>query len=283
MQGMADFVAGALAGAVDKLVEHPFDTVKVRVQTGFAPTAVAAARKTWHTEGPSGFYRGVGAPLSGAMFEAAISLCAYGRFQNIFRDPNSGDTQSLLEPWQYAAAGAGTGITSAFVLTPVELVKVRVQARATASNVRGALRSVLVRKGVRGLYAGASLTLLRDIPGNAALFGTYDGIVVSHFCRRFGCSRRELPAWVFPVAGAIGGAAYWMVSYPVDTVKSQMQLGGQTAAGAVRVLRLELRTGGLRGLYRGFGITVVRALPANATTFIAYEQARRHLYAYLSL
>eukprot|EP01065_Artemidia_motanka_P034965 TRINITY_DN42943_c0_g1_i1.p1 TRINITY_DN42943_c0_g1~~TRINITY_DN42943_c0_g1_i1.p1 ORF type:complete len:284 (+),score=61.61 TRINITY_DN42943_c0_g1_i1:51-902(+) len=279
--GMVDFGAGAVAGAADKIVEHPFDTVKVRVQTGYAPTVRACVRKTLTTEGPRGFYRGVCAPLSGAMVEAGISLWTYGMLQSRMRAQGA-DSQMLLPWYQHALAGAGTGFTSAGLLTPVELIKVRLQARASQQNARRAIRAVLLRRGLRGLFTGLPLTLLRDVPGNAALFGMYDGVVVQSYVGRGG-SRLDAPAWLFPLAGSAGGTTYWMVAYPADTLKSRLQAGDRTAAGLLRLARREIHNGGVRGLYRGLSITVLRSVPANAIAFVTYETTRRRMLTTLDI
>jgi ornithine carrier protein len=38
------------------------------------------------------------------------------------------------------------------------------------------------------------------------------------------------------------------------------------------------RAEGVRGFYRGLGVTVLRAIPANATIFAAFELASRLLH-----
>lgn len=66
---LRDFVAGGVGGICAVLVGHPFDLVKVRLQTaekGVYSGAIDAARKTIVREGPiRGLYAGVSAPLVG--------------------------------------------------------------------------------------------------------------------------------------------------------------------------------------------------------------------------
>ena len=85
-----------------------------------------------------------------------------------------------------------------------------------------------------------------------------------------GSARSELPPWKVCMAGSLAGMAYWGVPYPADVVKSKIQTGTHgvaTADGAqpsiAAVARQTLRTEGVRGFYRGCGMTVARAGPGN--------------------
>lgn len=73
MKALVDIFAGTIAGINVTIVGHPFDTLKVRLQT--QPTDKPIYKgvsdcffKTLKWEGPSGLYKGVQAPLIGQMF-----------------------------------------------------------------------------------------------------------------------------------------------------------------------------------------------------------------------
>jgi len=76
------------------------------------------------------------------------------------------------------------------------------------------------------------------------------------------------------VAGAAAGMSYNFVFYPADTIKSRMQttqvsgVGRQTFA---RVARDLWHDQGVKGFYRGCGITVFRSAPSSAFIFTIYE------------
>jgi solute carrier family 25 carnitine/acylcarnitine transporter 20/29 len=69
LSSLRDFVAGGVGGVCAVLVGHPFDLVKVRLQTaekGVYSGAMDVVRKTITREGPiRGLYAGVSAPLVG--------------------------------------------------------------------------------------------------------------------------------------------------------------------------------------------------------------------------
>eukprot|EP00475_Leptophrys_vorax_P026188 TRINITY_DN3679_c0_g1_i4.p1 TRINITY_DN3679_c0_g1~~TRINITY_DN3679_c0_g1_i4.p1 ORF type:complete len:281 (-),score=79.48 TRINITY_DN3679_c0_g1_i4:809-1651(-) len=59
-----DFLAGTVAGVILTLVGHPFDTVKVRLQTSTVFfSGIDCAMRTVRLEGPKALYRGMSGPL----------------------------------------------------------------------------------------------------------------------------------------------------------------------------------------------------------------------------
>jgi solute carrier family 25 (mitochondrial carnitine/acylcarnitine transporter), member 20/29 len=69
VSSLRDFAAGGVGGVCAVVVGHPFDLVKVRLQTaekGVYSGAMDVVRKTIAREGPiRGLYAGVSAPLVG--------------------------------------------------------------------------------------------------------------------------------------------------------------------------------------------------------------------------
>lgn len=92
----------------------------------------------------------------------------------------------------------------------------------------------------------------------------------------------NLPIWTLLASGAIGGVSYWLACYPLDVVKSRVQMaklppskGGWLSGGYVaREMSAIVKEGGVSSLFRGIGPSLVRAVPAAGATFAAYEVAR---------
>ncbi|KAH9000806.1 mitochondrial carrier [Lactarius hatsudake] len=297
-----DISFGSAAGIASKFFEHPFDLTKVRLQ---AQVLDATARfhgpldclvQTFKKEGVRGLYRGLPAPVVGAMAENATLFLAYGELQNVVRQAgNIPVTQALSLP-QLALAAAGAGTITSFVLTPIELVKCKMQVQmlitpqASLSTVPTAtafirdlpgpfaiLRDVIRTAGVRGLWLGQVGTLIRETGGAAAWFGTKE--FVCQLMRR-DAPGRQLRPWESALSGACAGAAYNLAFFPADTVKSTMQteaelrpgISGQRSFSAVA--RELYRAQGMRGLYAGCGITVARSVPSSALIFWIYDGLR---------
>ena len=72
--------------------------------------------------------------------------------------------------------------------------------------------------------------------------------------------------------GALSGVTYWTAFYPADTVKSYIQTDPRFKSASVLTVATEIYAEhGMRGLYRGWGVTVMRAAPAHALIFACYE------------
>ena len=84
-----NYIAGVLGGVTVTFVGHPFDTVKVRLQTqptgrdALYTNTLDCVKKTYKGEGFSGFYAGVGSPLMGQMFFRAGSFAAFHEVHSV--------------------------------------------------------------------------------------------------------------------------------------------------------------------------------------------------------
>ena len=86
---------------------------------------------------------------------------------------------------------------------------------------------------------------------------------------------REVSPLETALAGAAAGVLSWALIYPLDVVKTRCQslppeVGKIGMAEALRQIVVE--PSGWRGLFRGCGTCIIRALPVNAVTFLVYEQ-----------
>ena len=140
------FVAGVFSGIAKCLVGHPFDTVKVRLQTtkdthfkGPLDCVVQTLRK----ESVTGLYKGATPPLVGWMVMDSVmlgSLTLYRRLllEHVFsnpvfrRQPTNG--QVTLPSWGHGIAGIMAGSTVSFIAGPVEHIKARLQVQYAADK-----------------------------------------------------------------------------------------------------------------------------------------------------
>jgi len=277
-----DFVAGTFGGMALVVTGHPFDTLKVRLQTappGHFSSFTDCVKQTFAKEGAKGFYKGVGSPLVGVSAINSVLFFTWGRAQRLLQP----DKNVPLTTYELICAGALTGLAVAFAEGPVDLVKSKMQVQyGTGGQYKNSFdcaRQLVINYGIRGLYQGILPTILRNVPANAAYFAGYE------FMRRLftgdagGSGERKLPAWAVLTAGAIGGIGYWVSCFPFDVIKSRIQTEPSDMAqrqykstwdAAVKLNKAE----GWRGFWRGFTPCMLRACPANAACFFAYETAR---------
>ena len=244
-------------------------------------------------EGFRALFKGMSLPLAGTVLETATLFLTNGYLKRSLSEIGHIRPGDNLPMPYVLLAGAGTGFVVSFVLTPIELVKCRLQIASDASNpsnpavpYTGAvdcLRRSVREEGLAVLYRGHTGTILREVPGTACWFGAYE--VFLRAMTPPGVPRDSLPSWVIVVAGALGGMSYWTVMYPADTVKSVMQttaVGSGSSSFFATFVSL-YRSVGLRGLYVGLSPTCVRAAPSNAVIFLGYEWSNRLLGAWMGL
>ena len=288
-----EILAGSFSGFVCKIGEYPLDTVKVLVQTapkGTYDGPIDCLTKTVRNNGFLTLYQGLTAPLLGSMLECATLFFAFGAVKDALGVPQRETLEDRVPMWKYCVAGGGSGFFSATVLTPVELVKCSLQAQiagsggAAGSEFKGPVdivRRVLQKEGVRGLWKGNVSCLAREIPGNVAWYGAYEGGVRLAQTQLHYNAKDDLPLQYHALAGAGAGAAYWGVPYPADTIKSRIQTDPRFASSSIaQVARTVVKEEGVAALYRGCGITCARAMPSHAALFYCYEIANRYLLKY---
>jgi solute carrier family 25 carnitine/acylcarnitine transporter 20/29 len=300
-----DLISGTVGGVAQLIVGHPFDTIKVKLQSQPVPPpgqqpryagAMDAVKQTIAAEGPRGLYKGMGAPLATVAAFNAVLFTARGQMEGLVRT----EPGLPLSVGQQVVCGAGAGVAVSFLACPAELIKCRLQAQSALATTEAAsvgtagvtgvaasikysgpldvAKHVLKSEGgARGLFKGLVPTLSREVPGNAAMFGVYEG--VKQFMAG-GRDTSQLGRGALLTSGGIAGAAFWLFVYPTDVVKSVIQVDDfrqPKYSGTIDAFRKIAASEGVKGLYKGFGPAMVRSVPANAACFLAYEVTKSSL------
>lgn len=298
LEALRDISYGSFAGTVGKIVEYPFDTVKVRLQSqpDHLPLQYTGPldcfRQSLRQGGIGSLYRGVSAPLFGAAAETACLFFAYRIAQDILRStvyPNHGAEKLSLPA--LVMAGAMSGCVTSVVLTPIELVKCRMQVplqspmdptlarsglAAKSLGPLAVIRDVHRREGIKGFWRGQLGTLFRETGGSAAWFGSYEMMTLYFKGKLRDPQTESLPLWQQMSSGALAGMMYNFMFFPADTIKSKIQTGELNTRPTFMNVGKELyKARGLRGLYSGCGITVARSAPSSALIFTIYEALRK--------
>ncbi|KAN0062037.1 mitochondrial ornithine carrier protein [Thecaphora frezii] len=168
-QATKDLAFGSIAGMFSKVFEHPFDLVKVRLQTqpSDQPPRYRGAfdcfRQTCMGEGVRGLYRGLSMPVFGASLENACLFFTYNRMQSLIRSVTGqqstsasaieADAETPLSFPQLAIAAAGAGAATSLVLTPIELIKCKMQVQMITRQQPAPSPSAGAASGHLGAFA----------------------------------------------------------------------------------------------------------------------------------
>ncbi|KAJ8756012.1 hypothetical protein K2173_024558 [Erythroxylum novogranatense] len=284
-----EFVAGGCGGIAGIISGYPLDTLRIRQQQSRnSGSAFSILRRVIYTEGPGALYRGMGAPLASVTFQNAMVFQIYAILSRAFDS-----STSLNDPPSYkgvALGGIGTGALQSMLLSPVELVKIRLQLQSTSQeNVRqegshkgpiSVVKSIVRTEGLRGMYRGFTITVLRDAPSHGVYFWTYEYMreKLHPGCRKNG----QESVNTMLIAGGLAGVASWVCCYPLDVIKTRLQ--AQTSSspqkynGILDCFCKSVQKEGYSVLFRGLGTAVARAFVVNGAVFSAYEIALRCLF-----
>mmetsp|Transcript_3086 Transcript_3086/g.4342 ORF Transcript_3086/g.4342 Transcript_3086/m.4342 type:complete len:337 (+) Transcript_3086:284-1294(+) len=291
-----DLVAGGFAGSISVVVGHPFDTYKVWLQTS------SSSPNTSKFGGMMSIFRGITAPLSTAAVVNAIIFSSYGESSRLWDDLffSSGMTPTNVEEtkqdhtsWQKSfICGSIAGAVQSLVVCPTEHVKCRLQVQTGTPNLNvykgsfDAIDKIVEKYGIRGLYRGYCCTAWREIPAFGLYFASYDFVkekTFSLFCdhseliseNKNTSLKHDIPLTISALAGGISGAFTWAVIYPFDVIKTRIQTAPLDASIEQRrityLANQILKENGCRGLFRGLGVTLLRAFPVNGIIFPVYE------------
>ncbi|OKO90340.1 Mitochondrial carnitine carrier [Penicillium subrubescens] len=269
---LRSLAAGAAGGLCAVVVGHPFDLVKVRLQTaekGVYAGAMDVVRKTVAREGLA---RG---------YDVGKSLVEKTSVVPVV----NGTPQYSIA--QISAAGFFSAIPMTLITAPFERVKVLLQIQGQNPPPPGqkpkysggvdVVRQLYKEGGIRSVFRGSAMTLARDGPGSAAYFAAYEYIKRTLTPKDAdGNVTGELSLTAVVAAGGAAGIAMWIPVFPVDTIKSRLQSapGKPTIGGTIRTV---YASGGFKAFFPGFGPALARAVPANAATFLGVELAHKFM------
>jgi len=84
--------------------------------------------------------------------------------------------------------------------------------------------------------------------------------------------------WRHLVAGGIAGAVSRTCTAPLDRLKVLLQVhGGRKQTSILDTFKYMYKEGGLKGLWRGNGINVIKIAPESALKFMAYDEMKKHI------
>ncbi|KAL6994125.1 hypothetical protein U1Q18_012231 [Sarracenia purpurea var. burkii] len=195
-----------------------------------------------------------------------------------------------LDKTKFYVVGAGifTGVTVA--LYPVSLVKTRLQVAskdAVERNAFSIIRSILRTDGIPGLYRGFGTVIIGAIPTRIIFLTALETTKVAAFrlVEPFKLSEPTQAAIANGIAGMAASLCSQTLFVPIDVVSQRLMVQGYsghaTYNGGLDVVRKVLKTDGVRGLYRGFGLSVMTYSPSSAVWWASYGASQRLIWRLL--
>ena len=294
--------AGSLAGCSSMIVCHPLDVLRVRMQTDsrVGLTVRIVLSDLLRHEGPSGLYRGFWPPFfAQGLYKATIFCTNFLVGQYIFT--------GVKTPANTFASGFIAGSVNSFVVAPIELLRTRLILTSTATSspfhcrrvhqsrsMSSCLREILAEpRGIRGLWRGLLLTIVRDGPGVGLYLLAFEESKSRLACmaETIRSEDAEVPPSLSATqriaAAACAGIAFWMWALPVDGVKTLFEIkksnvgthlvDSKFASNSTRAILASLfdgprgMLGGALQLLRSWPVALGRGLPSAVITLTTYD------------
>ncbi|KAM7507504.1 hypothetical protein LguiA_017957 [Lonicera macranthoides] len=191
-------------------------------------------------------------------------------------------------------AGGAAGAFAKTAVAPLERIKILLQTRTEGFHSLGvyqSLKKVLKHEGVAGFYKGNGASVFRIVPYAALHFMTYEqyrGLILDNY------SVLGTGPVVDLLAGSAAGGTAVLCTYPLDLARTKLAYqvvdarksygnGARSLhtqphySGIKNVIGSVYKEGGVRGLYRGVGPTLIGILPYAGLKFYVYEELKRHV------
>ncbi|KIX07518.1 uncharacterized protein Z518_02171 [Rhinocladiella mackenziei CBS 650.93] len=312
-------LSSAPACALAVVAGAPLENIKVRMQSRHFQNAFQATKYTYRTEGLRGFWAGTFNPLVSITTSRALGFSIYRKAKYtldgwIEAATGRSPLQHVNKPGTYpdiytltcfTGAGMVSGGVTAVALTPVELIKNATQTSvlmASQGNITtidpmthknagrvsswASMRRIVERRGPLGLWTGFRLHLLRDVIGSGIYFGVYE--TTKQSLNSYYGAEKANSAGAVAMAGAICGVGAWVVTYPLDTMKTRAQnnlvgsdytttastVASKPSAALSSALDTAAKAAALSSKWKGVEMIILRSSIQNMIQMSFFEQAK---------
>lgn len=224
-------ISGIFSGTISKIITHPVDTIKAKVQVINNKTNILSTLKsTIKNEGFKGLYKGLPVSTLGSIPGCMIYFGSYEYSKNYLLSNYTFLRNS--EFLTYFISGIFAEIISCVIFVPVDVIKERRQVqyntKLSYKNDLDAFKTIVKQEGLRGIYKAYGATVLSFGPMSAFYFMFYEyfkGFFVNNDAITYLTNTNRNITFTHSLicsSLASGLAAY--ITTPLDLVKLRMQV-----------------------------------------------------------
>lgn len=173
-----EIIAGSTAGLCQVIVTNPLEVSKIRLQTQGEKLGSnsLSALQIVRSLGIRGLYKGSLACLLRDIPFSSIYFPTYANIKkHIFKfDPNIKGYRKSLEPWELLCSGALAGMPAAFLTTPSDVIKTKIQSGGTYSGISSTFHRILKEEGPRAFFKGGIARVCRSSPQFGFTLAAYE-------------------------------------------------------------------------------------------------------------
>lgn len=293
-----NLLSGGLAGTIASCLTNPLEVIKTQLQSSSTAAGdmvagrghpVAIAKRIMEQDGVSGFFRGLPPTLVGIIPSRSAYFYSYQQIKKRLGPylPEGSPPNAML-------AGFMAGITSNTLTNPIWMVRTRMQLLAdTTAGQRAyngygdAISTIWREDGLKGFYKGIQASYWGCAEG-AVQFILYEQFKTRLLGRlnaqRAECglpATEELPKMTYFWSAAAAKMCASIATYPHEVARTRMR---EQARGGIykyksmwQSLAVISQEEGMKGLYSGMGVHLLKVVPNSAFMFLTYEVVRSWL------
>ena len=292
------FLSGGVAGTVAASITNPLEVIKTQLQSSNKELLeqkghpMEVAKTIMDQDGLAGFFRGLPPTLIGIIPSRSAYFYAYQRIKS-FLDP----TLPEGSPPNALIAGFMAGMVGNTLTNPIWMVRTRMQLLTdhTAGQTQyagygDAIKTILQEEGIGGFYKGITASYWGCAEG-ALQFIIYEQLK-ARLLQRQNDQRaarglrplQELPKATYFWAAAASKAVAAVATYPHEVARTRMREQARSGVfkykGMWQTLGTMSKEEGIKSLYSGMGVHLMKVVPNSALMFLTYEIVRSYLDGY---
>lgn len=232
-------VGSAVAGFSSTLLGHPLDTIKTHLQTNPQLRSSHQVVREIHV---TGLFRGMTPPLFNAIVMNSVMFSVFDKVNATYENP--------------FVAGLLSGFATAMISTPTDYLKIQAQLSGS---------SILTMMGKTPFF---QIPLYRGHLANLAKEGVFTMTYLGLYHKMAGsvAQPQDITSLLsVALRSSTTGAMAWVISYPIDTIKTIVQSGDRRSYYSI------YESMSASQLYKGCGTSTFRAILVTASRMVAYE------------
>lgn len=261
-EGLAALISGVAYGITNVISGSPLDVMKTKMQCMPEYQSLSAAQcavRIMKTEGPVGFFRGIGGPIMGSSIFRSSQFASFEAFYG-FVERYTFFTSAI--PFtaglqlRVVCGGIVSGTCRALIECPFEYTKVR--------------RQVGLSWQVKDLYNGFRPTWFKGMGMMTTYFTTIDTLR-----RNFNAFDSKLKLFI---ANGSAASLAFIAIWPIEIVKNQVQSKNITEYSVAKeVYKNITKDGAIRGLFRGVGPGVGSVFIRNGCSMLVMQKVQKFI------
>ncbi|XP_017783588.1 PREDICTED: solute carrier family 25 member 40-like isoform X2 [Nicrophorus vespilloides] len=225
--------------------------------------------------------------------------------------PDIDDPKYRITPMQQVLASCTGAIATSIFVTPLDVVKIRLQAQRKnvskcflycnglmdhlcdcsenskwiekPSHFNGTLDAFMKisrYEGVTSLWSGLSPTLVLAVPATIIYFVTYEQLRLklkdNYNRNRPTHLPKTQPMWIPLMAGGTARIFSVTIVSPLELIRTKMQFSRQSYFEIGEALQVLIKNNGVFGLWKGVFATLLRDVPFSALYWSSYETIKNY-------